>query len=369
MKKYITKLFLLGSLLFLGTSCENDAELTTLKTVTFPSNLEATATNLVLTEATEDEPVELFSWPAVTFPVGTPVTYSLQFDLITDITGPTAWQKAKIVVVGEDVLSKALLGKEINKIALDLGLTPDLPGKLIVRVEARLDHKIYSENLTLTVTPYLNVYVFGELYMPGSYQGFDIATAATLPEIEKGIYQGYMTVPTGAGLGFKLNKERNWEFFYGAGDTNSDLKRPSDVDFVLPGEGSYLIKVNTNTLKWTATPYSWGIVGPASATVEQTAGDANYGWNHSVPMSYDHTTKTWKITTNLLSGALKFRLNDNWTVNYGPADAATNTINLDNGGAYNIGEAGTYEVTFKIEETDPATKGYPATATCTIVKK
>lgn len=358
MKKYITKLFLLGSLLFLGTSCENDAELTTLKTVTFPSNLEATATNLVLTEATEDEPVELFSWPAVTFPVGTPVTYSLQFDLITDITGPTAWQKAKIVVVGEDVLSKALLGKEINKIALDLGLTPDLPGKLIVRVEARLDHKIYSENLTLTVTPYLNVYVFGELYMPGSYQGWNIETAAALPEIEKGIYQGYMSVLPGAGLGFKLNKERNWEFFYGAGDTNSDLKRPSDVDFVLPGEGSYLIKVNTNTLKWTATPYSWGIVGDA------TAGS----WDNSTPMSYDHVTKTWKITATLVSGNVKFRLNNAWTINYGHKNVTDGLVYLDDPGAYYVGEAGTYEITFKIDEVDPATNGYPPTATYTITK-
>jgi hypothetical protein len=369
MKKYINKLFILGSLLFLGTSCENDAELTTLKTVTFPSNLEATATSVVLTEATEDDSVELFSWPSVTFPVGTPVTYSLQFDLITDITGPTAWQKAKIVTVGEDVLSKALLGKELNKIALDLGLSPDLPGKLVVRVEASLDHKIYSDPITLTVTPFLNVYVFGNIYMPGSYQGWNVETAAALAEIEKGIYQGYMTLPVGSDPIFKLNKERNWAQFYGKGETNADLVNMDDDNFELPGSGSYQIKVNLNTLKWTSTPYAWGIVGPASATPEQTAGDANYGWNHSVPMSYDHQTKTWKITTQLLSGALKFRLNDSWTINYGPADAATNTVNLDNSAAYSIGEAGTYEVTFKIEETDPVTKGYPATATCTIVKK
>ena len=359
MKKYINKLLLLGSLLFLGTSCENDAQLTTLKTVTFPSNLEASATNLVITEATLDEPIELFSWPTVTFPVGTPVTYSLQFDLITDITGPTAWQKAKIVVVGEDVLSKAFLGKELNKIALDLGLAPDLPGRLIVRVEASLDHKIYSEPFTLNITPFVDLYVFGEIYMPGSYQNFDIATAAALTEIEKGIYQGYMSVATGSGLGFKLNKERNWEFFYGAGATNSDLKRPSDVDFVLPGAGSYLIKVNTNTLKWSATPYSWGIVGDA------TPGS----WDNSTPMSYDHTTKTWKITANLVAGNVKFRLNNAWTINYGPKNTTDGLVYYDDPGAYFIGEAGIYDITFKIDEVNPTENGYPATAIYTITKK
>lgn len=358
MKKYINKLLLLGILLFLGTSCENDAELTTLKTVTFPSNMEVSATNLVLTEATENDPLELFSWEPVTFPVGAPVTYSLQFDLITDITGPTAWQKAKIVVVGEDVLSKAFLGKEINKIALDLGLSPDLPGSIVVRIEARLDHKVYSAPVTLTVTPFLNVYVFGELYMPGSYQGWNIETAAALTEVQKGIYQGYMSVPSGAGLGFKLNKERNWNQFYGAGTTNSDLVNMSDTDFVLPGEGSFLIKVNTNTLKWTATPYSWGIVGDA------TAGS----WDNSTPMSYDHTTKTWKITTNLNAGNVKFRLNNTWTINYGHKNVTDGMVYLDDPGAYYIGEAGTYEITFKIVEVDPATNGYPSTAIYTITK-
>ncbi|TDW50023.1 SusE-like outer membrane protein [Flavobacterium sp. 270] len=370
MKKYINKLFVLGSLLFLGTSCETEnATVTTLKTVTFPTNIEVSATTLVLTEDTQDNSVALVSWPAVTFPVDAPVTYALQIDVVADITGPTAWQKSKRIEVGEDVLSKAILGKDLNKIAVDLGLLPEKEGKLVVRVEASLDHKTYSNTVTLSVTPFERSVVFGEIYMPGSYQGWGIETAAALTAIQKGIYQGYMTVPAGQGLGFKLNKERNWAQFYGAGATNSDLKDMSDTDFALPEVGSYQIKVNLNTLKWTATPYAWGIVGPASATADQTAGDANYGWNHSVPMSYDHKTKTWKITANLLAGALKFRLNDNWTINYGPADPSTNTINLDNGGSYTIGEAGTYEVTFTINETDPATTGYPATATCTIVKK
>ncbi|MEO6174646.1 MAG: SusE domain-containing protein [Flavobacterium circumlabens] len=370
MKKYINKLFILGSLLFLGASCENEsAQVTTLKTVTFPTNLVASSSTLVLTEDTADDSVVLFSWPAVQFPVGTAVTYALQIDVISDITGPTAWQKSKRIEVGEDVLSKAILGKDLNQIATDLGLLPELTGKLVVRVEASLDHKVYSDPLTLTITTYERSVVFGEIYMPGSYQGWSIETAAALTAIQKGVYQGYMTLPVGQGREFKINKERNWAQFYGAGETNFDMKNMSDADFLLPAAGSYQMKVNLNTLKWTATPYAWGIVGPASATAEQTAGDANYGWNHSVPMSYDHQTKTWKITTNLLPGALKFRLNDNWTINYGPADAATNTVNLDNGGAYSIAEAGTYEVTFKIVETDPATTGYPATAICTITKK
>lgn len=359
MKKYISKLFLLGSVLFLGVSCESEAELTTLKAVNFPSDITVSATKLVLTEDTADDQVLLVSWPEVTFPIEAPVSYAIQFDLIGDTSGANAWAKAKRVEAGSDVLSKSFNGRDLNKIAVDLGLLPNVEGKLVVRVEATMDRKVYSNPITLTITPYEKSVVFGEIYMPGSYQGWAIETAAALTAIQKGVYQGYMTVPVGAGPGFKLNTARNWAQFYGAGETNNDLKNMSDTDFTLPGAGSYQIKVNLNTLKWSQTPYAWGIIGTA------TAG----GWDKSTIMSYDHQTKSWKITADLVAGALKFRLNDAWTINYGPADPGTNTINLDNSNAYTIGEAGKYEVTFTINEVDPASTGYPATATCTIVKK
>ncbi|MDA6072201.1 SusE domain-containing protein [Flavobacterium sp. AC] len=368
MKKYINKLFLLGSVLFLSASCDSEAELTTLKSVSFPSAIEVSSSTLVLTEDSADDNVLLVSWPKVTFPIDAPVTYAVEFDLIGDTSGTTAWQKAKRIVVGEDVLSKAFIGLDLNKIAVDLGLPPDVAGKLVVRVEAAMDRKIYSDPITLTVTPYEKSVVFGEIYMPGAYQGeWNVDTALALTAISKGIYQGYVTVLPGYGPVFKLNTGRNWEQFYGAGATNNDLKDMSTTDFALPGEGSYQIKVNLNTLKWSSTPYAWGIVG--SSTHAPTPEDKDYGWNHSIPMSYNHETKTWKATANLLAGALKFRLNDKWDVNYGPADPTTNTINKDNGGAYDIGEPGTYEITFTINDVDPVSAGYPATATCTIVKK
>ncbi|MBF4464646.1 SusE domain-containing protein [Flavobacterium sp. LC2016-12] len=359
MKKYINKLFVLGSLLFLAASCETDGQLTTLAKVSFPSAIEVSSKTIVLKEDESDQQALLVSWPKVTYPIAAPVTYALQFDLTTDVKGSEAWGKAKRVEVGEDVLSKSFTVFELNKIATELGLKPNVAGELVIRVESSMDHRIYSNPVTITVTPYEKVVVFGEIYMPGSYQGWGIETAAALTEIQVGIYQGYMTVPEGAGPGFKLNRERNWAQFFGAGASNADLKNMSDTDLTLPGAGSYQIKVNLNTLKWSGTPYSWGIVGTA------TAGS----WDASTPMSYDHQNKTWKITTTLLPGALKFRLNNSWDVNYGPADASTDTINLGNTAAYSIGLEGTYEVTFKINEVDPLSNGYPATATCTIVKK
>ncbi|MDQ6470166.1 SusE domain-containing protein [Flavobacterium sp. LHD-80] len=359
MKKYISTLFALGSLLFLGVSCDNDAELTYLKEVNFPADIKiAPSTTIVLLEDNADKNAITISWDAVTFPIEAPVTYAVQFDVPSDITGANAWLKATRIEVGQDVLTKSFSVRDLNKIATDLGMQPSKANKLVVRVEAQMDRKVFSKNVELTVTPYEKAIAFGEIYMPGDYQGWAVETAAALPAIEKGIYQGYMTAE-GTALAFKLNTARTWAEFYGAGATNEDLVRMDDDNLFLPSAGSYQIKVNLNTLKWSATPYSWGIVGTAQSG----------GWDNSTPMSYDHKTKTWKVTADLVPGALKFRLNNKWDVNYGPKDATTNTINRDDQGAYTITEAGTYNVTFTIEETDPATKGYPATATCTIVKK
>ncbi|KAF2336274.1 SusE domain-containing protein [Flavobacterium daemonense] len=359
MKKYISTLFALGSLLFLGVSCDSEAELTYLKEVNFPTDIKiAPSSTIVLLEDNADQNALTVSWDAVTFPIAAPVTYAVQFDVPSDITGANAWLKATRFEVGQDVLTKSFSVRDLNKIATDLGIPPSKAGKLVVRVEAQMDRKVFSNNVELTVTPYEKAIVFGEIYMPGDYQGWAVETAAALTAIEKGVYQGYMTAD-GTALAFKLNTARTWAEFYGAGATNEDLVRMDDDNLFLPGAGSYQIKANLNTLKWSAIPYAWGIVGTA-----QTG-----GWDNSTAMKYDHQTKTWKVTADLVPGALKFRLNNKWDVNYGPKDATTNTINRDDQGAYTITEAGTYDVTFTIDETDPATKGYPATATCTIVKK
>lgn len=358
MKKYIYKLFVLCTIVFIGTSCENEAELTTLKTVTFSGPIEVNPSSVVINEENVNQDVITISWPAVVFPVDAPVTYAVQFDLPTDTIGDKAWQNAVKIDAGSNTLSKSLLGSDLNKIALKLGLKVATVADLVIRVEATLDRSVYSKAIGIKVTPYEKEIVYGEIYMPGSYQGWAVETAAALTAIGKGVYQGYVTFPVGAGLGFKLNPERNWAQFYGdAGNGNLGLK--NDKDLEVAASGSYQMNVNLNTLKWSYVAYSWGIVGDA------TAGS----WDTSTPMDYDHQTKTWKITVDLKAGNVKFRLNNAWTINYGPKNTTDGLVYLDDQGAHYVGEAGTYEITYQINDIDPSSNGYPSTAKYTITKK
>ena len=367
MKTHIFKLLVLCGVVLFGTSCDNTAELTTLQKVSFSSTVQASTSKLVISDENASDPVVAFSWPAVVYPIHAPVTYALQFDIPADIIGEKAWGKATRLIVGEDVLSKSFTGIEVNKLALKLGLPIDKAGKIVVRVESYLDHTIYSEPIVLTVTPYEKVIVLGDIFMPGDYQGTrNIDTAAALGAIDSGIFQGYVTVPVGSGLAFKLNNERNLSQFYGAGASNFDLKNKSDTDFQLPGAGSYQITANLNTLRWSSIAYAWGVVG--NGTHEPTPEDKDYGWNHSIPMNYDHVKKVWKVTLDLIPGNIKFRLNNTWTVNYGAKNNTEGIMYLGNQGAHYIGEAGTYEVTFTINDVNPAVNGYPDTATYTVKK-
>lgn len=358
MKIYIYKLLVLCVVALLGVSCEDTVELTALQEVSFTSAVQASTNTIILSDANEAESVIAISWPAVAYPIKAPVTYALQFDLPVNTKGASAWSTAFRVVVGEDILSKSFLGADLNIIAHKLGLPKDVKGEIAVRVESYMDHIIYSAPIVLTVTPYEKIVIKGNIYMPGSYQGWNIDTAASFDAIGAGVFQGYVTIPVGSGLGFKLNKERNWTQFYGAGASNQDLKNMSDTDFQMPSAGSYQMTVNLNTLKWNAVPYSWGIVGDA------TAGS----WNTSTPMYYDHVTKTWKVTADLVPGNVKFRLNDSWTINYGAKNNDEGIMYLDNSGAHYVGEAGTYEITFTINDIDPKLNGYPATGTYTVKK-
>lgn len=348
MKSIINKLFAIGLLALTMTSCHDDAELTTLEFVSFSAPIEATPNNIILSIDTNFESVVTVSWSNVVFPIKAPVTYTLAIDIAADTFGEKGWANAIRIPVGEDVLSTSILGNDLNDYAADLGLTPDTEGELMFRVEAYMDRYVYSDPIAVQVTPYVEEVAFGELYLPGSYNGWDPSTAATLSAISTGIYQGYLTISAPQGLEFKITPEQDWDEFYGL-NSDGNLALGADGDLKLPAFGSYQITVNLNTLSYTITPYSWGIIGPS------TPG----GWDADTDMIYNHSTKAWEYTGELAAGALKFRLNDEWTINYGTengnsGEIVNGEVYLDNGGAHSINESGFYKVSFSVNPNEPA---------------
>jgi hypothetical protein len=94
---------------------------------------------------------------------------------------------------------------------------------------------------------------------------------------------------------------------------------------------------------------TFGLVGPA------TLGGSDDGWNASVPMDFDANTGLWTKTLNLSPGAVKVRANNDWPINYGPADsnALSGELVFDAPGAIDIKEAGSYTVTLDFTKAEP----------------
>lgn len=344
----MNKLLVFAAAILVFSACEKDDEgLTTLQEVNFTASPSASPGSIILSQETATEAAVTISWPAVEYPVEAPVNYRLQFDVPTDTIGDNAWQNAINIEAGVDVLSKSFSGSNLNDIAKDLGLEVDQQGTLLVRVQSSLDRTISSKAISMSITPFTTVIPNTKIYLPGAYQDWDPATADSISATAtNGVFQGILSLKDPEKLNFKITLQKNWEENYGS-DANGNLVFDGP-DLSVPSPGTYQITVNLNTLKWSAEPFSWGIIGPA------TPG----GWDADTDMFYDSAEQVWKYVGELQAGALKWRLNDQWTINYGPRNNDEGIAYQDDPGAHTVMEAGVYEVTFSVNPEDPSIANY-----------
>jgi hypothetical protein len=105
---------------------------------------------------------------------------------------------------------------------------------------------------------------------------------------------------------FKITSDPDWNHTnYGNG--GAGLLSTSGGDPTWPaGAGYYKLNVTKNTLAWSATKTTWGVIG------------AFNGWSGDVPMTYNPATKKWTaVVTFPSAGVFKFRANADWGINLG----------------------------------------------------
>ncbi len=261
------------------------------------------------------------------------------------------WEK-ELVLINGALKFRANNGWDINYGTADINeLTDSLvfdagaidiaeSGNYIVRIDFSQATAPYVYKYSVSKSS--NVPEPAKLWLPGSYQGWSPSTAPTIYAVNSTTYEGHVYIPAGAG--FKFTSAPDWDHInYGDSGTPDLLSIDGQANGLsLTSGGYYRFIVNTNTLAYKIDLInSMGLVGPA------TLGGSDNGWNASVPMTYNETEDVWTITYNLSPGAVKFRANNAWTINYGPADsnALEGTIIFDASSAVNITEAGSYTVT------------------------
>ena len=336
MKKLLKILLSLGVLAFFISGCEDDSEVTVLKEIDFPKEVTTSKDSVNLTEANQESDVLTIEWQAADYHFDAPVTYTLEFTLPSDTA---SWTSAISREIGEDVLAVSMIGTDLNDMALNLGLQPDQMAPMAIRVKSFVDRPAYSESVTVKVSPY-SAYS-GYLWVPGEYQEWNPSTAPKIRyenEAET-VFKGYVYMRSEGPFKFTSYPDWNHTSFGYAGDTLL-AKDPDAENLMADTAGHYEFVVDTANLVWHSTYIeSWGIIGTAT----------DGGWTQSTPMNYNEESDTWSVTTDLASGALKFRANNEWEINYGPED--TNELSgilINTDASITIPEAGNYTVTIDL---------------------
>ncbi|PIQ20667.1 MAG: DUF5116 domain-containing protein [Cytophagales bacterium CG18_big_fil_WC_8_21_14_2_50_42_9] len=328
----IKNISLLGLLLFLFASCEKD-EVKLIANSQGTAGTIATSTNsLELQEDNASSEAITFTWTKADFGYSAALTNTLQFALArTNFAEP----KEVVLVGGTSSLSYTV--QEFNTFLLAMDVPAGTNSTLEVRVKSEIFNTdditpVYSNVVNLSVTPYSTAPVVSFVYVPGAYQGWNPASADSLiSPASDGIYTGVINFPAG-GLEFKITPAKNWDTAYG--DAGNGTVNTSGGNLLVPSAGMYRLTLNLNDNTFTADKYSWGVIGSA------TAG----GWDSDTDMTYNNGTQEWTLTTNLVAGEIKFRLNDDWGTNYGGA-GGTLALGGDN---IAIATAGTYKITFSL---------------------
>ena len=314
MKKYILKTLSVFFVILLVTSCNKEAEITKLTVIHFPQTLTGSTNSVVLTDKTDSMQVLSFTWAAVSYGIKAPVTYTVQFDVPSDTTTTTPWSKAVEVPVGNDILTKAILGIDLNNIAINsLGLNSGEVSTMVARIKSFVDRPAFSNSLTFAITPYVKPVVivgFPSLWVEGDFQGWSPAKAPTIVSVKSNtIYEGYIYIPSGGTNQFKLLSSPDLNHIvYGSGGTGLLSTATSAGNLSVATDGYYELSCDLSTLKWTASKTTWSILGDATPGA----------WTTDTEMAYDPTNKVWTVTCNMiLAGSFKFRANNAWTIDFG----------------------------------------------------
>lgn len=338
MKRYILILILI-SWTGLFFSCEKDETKVYLRSDASAPTLLSPADGDVLSLSLADSSdYILFSWNAADYGFNAALTYSVELDRAgNDFSAP--------LTVLSDITTRtdSIMVYTLNNQLVAGEYETDVPASVEIRVRSILEgdnespykDTLWSDPVSITVTPFLVEVSYPSIYAPGSYQNWDPATANQLYSLSSNnIYDGYIYFPD-ATTSFKFTMDASWDNNYG--DTGADGSLDANGDNIeVAGAGCYKINVNMNSLTYTLTKTDWGIVGDFT------------GWadGADVEMTWNATNAVLTATADITAGGIKFRANGAWTLNFG--DTGADGV-LDSGGDnISIAESGNYTITLDL---------------------
>ena len=342
MKTIVNKLLVLTFFSVALWGCKKDELKTTVGTSKGGQLSSSTQTVAGYTFATKDANAVTFTLTNADYGFKAASTNTLQIAKTgTSFATPTEF------ALTANQTTKSYTVLEFNNLLLAAGLTPDVASTVDVRVKSTISgavSAVYSNVVVLNVTP---LALAQNVYLAGSYQGWDPATADTLiSPIGDGIFSGIVLFNNNSE--FKLLRQKNWGSAPGQqyGAASAGFANPAtlviDPNFA-PAilsptvnsnytKDSYLVTVNMNTLKLSYELETWGITGDATPLGWPTGNQED----RDTQMKYSQKDKKWYLTVTLVPGGFQFRRNHSWTGQVGAPGGGNITIGAGQGGTYKI---------------------------------
>ena len=282
----------------------------------------------VLKDTTADV-INTINWSPVDYGFAAGTSYKVEID----VNGSNFAEPATLAVV--NATSAGIAQGDLNNILLAKELDGEFPVLIDMRVIANLDNDVTPDTspvVTFTVVPYSSTVVIPQLGVPGSYQNWspaDSTTAVYSPK-SNGLYEGYVHFNIDDAK-FKYTQGPTWDTNWGDSGNDGTLD-PGGADIPAGAAGVYKLNADLNGLTHSFLRTDWGLIGSATPN----------GWDADQDMAYDPASKKYSITLDLVPGAIKFRVNDDWAINLG--DNGNNKSLEYNGTDIPVAEAGNYTI-------------------------
>ncbi|MEH0153468.1 SusE domain-containing protein [Limibacter armeniacum] len=291
--------------------------------------------------------------PVITSELATTITaenigdaYTIEWDAADFGSTSDVVYTVEMDVEGNDFANAITLGKvtetslTVTNEALNFYLMGNLmqEGNTAVNVAFRVvatsaTNELASETGNGVITT-LDIAAPAMLWTPGGYQGWKPEESATLIQTGDNIFDGYVYLNAETDL--KLTSHPDYNHTNYGFIADGTLSTDDAAEQVTFAAGFYRIQPKLAEMTYeSALVESFGLIGTA------TSG----GWENSTPMTYDAETDTWRVTTDLIVGALKFRANNDWGINYGVGNITSKRGQLYfDGASYDVKEEGNYTV-------------------------
>lgn len=337
------------------SSCDRDDTLAVAELKSNPDIISSlSATSYVINDTNLSNTFETIVFKKANFGVNVETENQLELAL----AGTSFAKTINLGVATSDNYVK-LTYQELNNALINLGLVPNTPADVEVRVKSNIKSGntnptyVYSSPISFKVTPFKANPgdLFPKIYMPGiwdvvalgGYAEWDETNSPALYSSKKNnVYAGFQymafksaSYPLDPDNGaFKFTPGASWDNDMGDDHTRTGkLTKDGEWNIKVPDypvANTFFIKVDLANMTYSLEKANMGIIGEATPN----------GWNSQVDLAYNPSTMKFEIASIALTGGkvFKFRNNDSWSIKIQPASGDVTPVSGKEIQVYNSAE-------------------------------